>query len=108
MFSSRVYKDDLKRVCQVYKDLDMIAKTAKFVTKRYLIRFGGYTFFASDINVDRLIHRPIYIANLDWVDEWDGNFCFTWYIIPLLMVSPLVSARIDVDINVERRKVKKR
>ncbi len=99
MFTNKVYKDDLKRVCQIYKNLDISAKTAKAVTKRYLIKLGDYMMFASDINVDRLVRKTIYIAEFDQLDEWDGDTCFTWYIVPISTVSPLVSARADVDIK---------
>ena len=99
MFTNKVYKDDLKRVCKIYKDLDLSAKTAKTVTKRYLIKLGDYIMFASDINIEYLIHRPVYISEFDRLYDWDGgDICFTWYIVPISTVSPLVSARAGVDI----------
>ncbi len=98
MFTNKVYKDDLKRICQIYKDLDIAAMTSKVVTKRYLIKLGDYMYFASDINVNYLMHKPIYIAEFDQLDDWDGDTCFTWYIIPILTVSPLVGAQTGVDI----------
>ncbi|RGR66878.1 hypothetical protein DWY25_17335 [Holdemania filiformis] len=99
MFTNRIYKDDLKRICQIYQDLDIAAMTAKVVTKRYLIKMGDTMTFAADMRVKHLPSMAAFVEGFDWVDEWDGDTCFTWYIVPILTVSPLVSARAGVDIN---------
>ena len=99
MFDSRFYKDDLQRICQVYYDLDQTAKSEKVVTKRYLVKMGNVVTFASDMRVSRLPHMTAFVDEFDCLHDWDGdNVCFTWYIVPISTVSPLVGAQIDVDI----------
>lgn len=99
MFTNRIYKDDLKRICQIYQNLDIAAMTAKVVTKRYLIKMGDVMTFAADMRVKHLPSMAAFVESFDWVYEWDGDTCFTWYIVPISTVSPLVSARADVDIK---------
>lgn len=99
MFDSRFYKDDLQRICQIYYDLDQTAKSEKVVTKRYLIKMGDVVTFASDMCVSRLPHMTAFIDDFARLYDWDGgDICFTWYIVPISTVSPLVSARAGVDI----------
>ena len=95
MFTNHIYKDDLKRICQIYQDLDIAAMTAKVVTKRYLIKMGDVMTFAADMRVKHLPSMAAYVESFDWIDEWDGDTYFTWYIVPILTVSPNAGAQLQ-------------